>query len=148
MPHYASDEIKPDLTVAAAWSCLRRCWRAYKIAINGRISDGREDERRVEYARRIVSLCKLLNIEPPYFSELDIEEVEEDNEEEMEEHVWEDNEYHSRQISQDKRGDYDDHKARVNEENYYYYNNCWGSVDQYSTQENLRIGRRQSRYYT
>jgi hypothetical protein len=74
MLHYASDQIKPDLTVAAAWSCLRRCWRAYKIAINGRISDGREDERRVEYARRIVSLCKLLNIEPPYFMELDTDE--------------------------------------------------------------------------
>ncbi len=100
IPHYSSNQIKPNLTVAAAWSCLRRCWRAYKIAIKGRNSDGRDDEKSVEYARRIVSLCKLLNIEAPYFSELDIEEVEEDNEEEeVEEHVWEDNEYHSRQIS-------------------------------------------------
>jgi hypothetical protein len=89
MAHYASDAVKPNLTVAAAWSSLRRCWRAYKIAINesnrgGRNKDGRDDERRVEYARRIVSLCKLLNIEPPYFMELDFhEEMEERGDEEV-----------------------------------------------------------------
>ncbi len=81
MPHYASDEIEPDLTVAAAWSCLRRCWRAYKIAIKGRNNDGRDDEKSVEYAQRIVSLCNLLNIEPPYFSELDVDEDREQSEE-------------------------------------------------------------------
>lgn len=135
--HYANDEIKPDLTVAAAWSCMRRCWRAYKLAINGRNNDGRDDEKRVEYAWRIVSLCKLLNIEAPYFSELDIEEEEEEDEEVEadEEYVLADNEDSSRRRTRSKGGANDGHEG-VNEENY-YYNNDESGDDQYASQENF-----------
>lgn len=116
---------------------MRRCWRAYKIAINGRNSDGRDDEKRVEYAWRIVSLCKLLNIEAPYFSELDIEEEEEEDEEVEadEEYVLADNEDSSRRRTRSKGGANDGHEG-VNEENY-YYNNDESGDDQYASQENF-----------
>jgi hypothetical protein len=63
--HHADEELLQGLTAAAAWSCLRKCWKGYKIAA-GKL----DEDLKVVYARRIINLCRLLDIDEPEFLEL------------------------------------------------------------------------------
>jgi hypothetical protein len=63
--HYADEEVFQGLTAAAAWSCLRKSWKGYKIAA-GKM----DEELKVMYAQRIVGLCRLLDLDEPEFLEL------------------------------------------------------------------------------
>ncbi|GEM_PF-4170977 len=56
-----------EITVAAAWGCLRRCWRAFKIA-----NSNNDEEMRSKYANRIRNLERLLNIEINEFRDVDL----------------------------------------------------------------------------
>jgi hypothetical protein len=67
--HFAADEIVEGFSVAAGWACMKKCWKGYKIAT------GHNDwEQRVQYARKIVFLCRMLKITEPAFSELEYDE--------------------------------------------------------------------------
>jgi hypothetical protein len=72
--HWAYEEIGPGLTVAGAWASLRKCWKGYRIA-----SGCSDDDGKMLYAGRIVSLCHLLKKNPPRFQELEVAEEEENN---------------------------------------------------------------------
>ncbi len=62
---YATEDVGLNITAAAAWSCLRKSWKGYKIAA------GKMDEDlKVVYARRIIGLCRLLDLDEPEFLEL------------------------------------------------------------------------------
>ncbi len=52
----------PGLTRAAAWACLRKCWKGYNIAM-------RQDDydRKMLYAGRIHFLRSLLNLKQSRF---------------------------------------------------------------------------------
>ena len=66
---YANEPLlgNEDVTVAAAWACLRKNWRAFKIAK----AQG-EEARMRKYASRIQQIAILLRILPPEFENLDL----------------------------------------------------------------------------
>ena len=88
--HFGDEALGPSLTVSAAWSCLRKSWKGYKIA-----SGNTDDDGRIFYARRIIHMCKLLRLEEPEFKELlflQSSENEEDTGETQSEYEYENSE--------------------------------------------------------
>ena len=63
--HFAEESLNEYFTVPAAWACLRKCWKGYKIAK----SHGSYDEM-TKYAGRIFAFQMLLNIPLCDFPEL------------------------------------------------------------------------------
>ena len=60
--------------MAAAWASLRKCWKGYRIA-----SGCGDDDEKMLYAGRIVTLCRLLKKNHPRFQELEVAKEGENN---------------------------------------------------------------------